>query len=159
MKRSLVVLVGALLAHAGHAQVRTYIDDEPPVFNDPDAPIVCPSGSVKRTPANTFRQLDASRLAEATGTPPAGYVPARMLGPPPLKYPGNIFTRKPGFASVFVVLDAKGAPSEPQVVCSSHEKFERAALDAIMQARFAPGTQDGVAIEDVAIVPFDFKTR
>jgi outer membrane biosynthesis protein TonB len=82
-----------------------------------------------------------------------------MIEEPPVKFPGSLFTRKQGFASIFVVIDVAGAPAEPQVVCSSNEKFELASLEAILATKFAPATQDGRPVEETAIIPFDFKIR
>ena len=159
MTRLLVLLVGYSFATFALAQTGTFLSDEEPTFNDPDAPIVCPTGSIKRTKANTFRELDPVRLADAKALPPPGFVPTKMLAINPLEYPGNFFTRKPGFVSVFIVVDTNGKPIEPQIVCSSGEKFERASIEAILSAKFSPSTLDGVAVEDGGITPFVFKPR
>jgi TonB family protein len=157
MMRVPLFLAGYLFAGVVAAQTETFISDELPTLNDPDASIVCPPGTIKRTKANTFRELDPVRLADAKAHPSPGHVPAKMLAIPSLKYPGNLFSRKPGFASVFIIVDANGKPIEPQIVCSSGEKYERASIEAILAAKFSPSTLDGVAIEDGATVPFDFK--
>ncbi|MCA1714454.1 MAG: energy transducer TonB [Gammaproteobacteria bacterium] len=135
---------------------RVAISDEPPVINAPDAPLVCPSGSIKRVAAKTFRELDPVRLADATIEQPTGYVPPRMLVPPRVRYPGHLLSRKPGFVAVAVVISREGNVGKPRVVCSSDTAFEEAALDSVATMRIQPATLHGVPHEEIAIIPIRF---
>ncbi len=83
----------------------------------------------------------------------------KMLAPPEVRYPGNMFSRKPGFVSVTLIIGRDGSASKPHVVCSSDPGFEQAALDSVATMRFQPATLDGVPQEDPVIVPIEFKIK
>lgn len=154
MIRTLAIALLLLLATA--CSTRVAISDEPSTFNDPDAPILCPPGSTKRTAANTFRELDPVRMADAPSVPPPGYVPPKMLAPPQVRYPGNLFSREPGFVSLAILIDRESNIGDARVVCSSDPEFEQAALDSVATMSIQPATLDGVPQEEPAIVPIQF---
>lgn len=156
MRAGLLLMMLAAASCSMKTVVR--VSDEPPTFNHPDALIVCPAGSVKRTVAKTFRDLDPVRLADAKAVPPPGYVPPKMLSPPTIRYPAHPFFGN-GWVSVFVIVDQQGLAIEPKIVCTTADKFEMAALESVPTMRFSPAMLDGVPVEDAAIIPIDFSLK
>ena len=133
------------------------VADEPPTFNDPDAPIVCPGGSERRVAATRYRDLLADP-SSAWKEIPAGYSPPAMLQVPTVRYPSAILNPRPGFASVFASVDREGGASSFTIICSSERAFESAAIEAMATARFGAGTINGEPLEeDFVIVPFRFQ--
>jgi hypothetical protein len=150
-----VVLAAAL---AGCA-TQVMMGDEPSTLNKPDDLVVCPAGTEKRVAARTMRELNLELFGEEFAEKGEGFIPARMLAPPRLKYPGGFLGRKPGFVSLVVVVSPEGQISNPFVVCSSGLEFERVAVSSIATAVIEPATQDGVSVETAALIPVKFELR
>jgi periplasmic protein TonB len=48
-----------------------------------------------------------------------------------------------GRVEIMFIVDDTGVVRQPRITSSSHREFEQAAIDAVMQWRFEPGTKDG----------------
>jgi TonB family protein len=157
--KSATTLSAALVMLAGcSTPSRVQISDEAASFNDPEAAIVCPAGAPKKTRVGRYRDLYPE--VESRYPPPPSYVPPRLLQAPKVAYPQNVFGGlRPGFVSVAFLVDPTGAIVQPQVVCSSGEGFEKAAIDAIGTMKYSPATEDGVPKEAVGIQPIVFAPR
>ena len=59
-----------------------------------------------------------------------------------------------------VVISPTGQPSSIDVLQpSGFDVLDRAALDAVRRARFRPYAENGVALEALVDIPFDFVLR
>ena len=65
-----------------------------------------------------------------------------------------------GDVTLEITVAADGSVSDAEVAASSgHEELDRAALQAMCTARFAPATADGMAVEGRVRLTFDFRLR
>lgn len=151
-----------MLALAGDcfAQVDVSIRDELPTTNAADDMISCPLGAKKRVTAVTYGDLYTDDEDLPPALFPAAFVPPKLLEPPKVSYPLDLWVQKvEGFVSVAVRVDEKGGVSDPKIVCSSAAGFEVAALDAVMTLKYAPATLAGKAVVGFGIQPFAFTLR
>lgn len=77
----------------------------------------------------------------------------------PPRYPEEaIKHRHQGTAVVLVLVGTDGEPLKTRIDTSSgHESLDQAAVDAVMQWHFNPGTRDGEPYKGWARVPIDFR--
>jgi protein TonB len=84
-------------------------------------------------------------------------VPVRTVAPeypPALKREGVS-----GMVSVAITVDEKGNVSDARVERSSHEAFEKPAVDAVSRWRFKPATKDGAPVAVNVVVPVRFNVN
>jgi periplasmic protein TonB len=90
-------------------------------------------------------------LAEPKTEPP---VPVRTVKP---EYP--LQQRRDGVSGVVTItctVDEQGNVIDPEVVKSSHEAFEKPALEALMKWKFKPARQGGAAVAMKVSIPIRF---
>ena len=97
----------------------------------------------------------------ATGGPRRIVRPDYLDGPPAPSYPQSARSRRQqGKVIVRVVISPTGQPSSIDVLQpSGFDVLDRAALDAVRRARFRPYAENGVALEALVDIPFDFVLR
>lgn len=82
---------------------------------------------------------------------------ARPVFQPAPVYPAELRQKKvEGTAWVVFVVDREGRVLNPKVEKSSHEGFDRAALDAVRQWRFDPAVRGGEKVQSKMRVPIRF---
>ena len=87
--------------------------------------------------------------------------PDYLDGPPTPAYPQSARSRRQqGKVIVRVVLSPTGLPSSIDVLqTSGFDALDRAAVDAVGRARFRPYAENGIALEALVDIPFDFVLR
>ncbi len=87
--------------------------------------------------------------------------PDYLNGPPTLSYPSSARNRRQqGKVIVRVVISPSGTPSSVDVLqTSGFDALDKAALDAVRRARFRPYAENGIALEALVDIPFDFVLR
>ena len=152
----------------------------------PDAPAKLPaqqapdpSLTMGNVDANSVGGAQASAVASAAGNAAAsaqgsgaGGVgaasgprhivrPDYLDGPPIPSYPqGARSRRQQGKVIVRVVISPAGLPSAIDVLqTSGFDALDRAAIDAVRRARFRPYAENGVALEALVDIPFEFVLR
>jgi TonB family protein len=112
---------------------------------------ITPPASPVTTPASTTPAGAAPSVTSATSIPRTREVPA--------KYPREaLFDRIEGWVIVEFTISPSGVPDDFKVMSSQPRRtFDRAALDALKQWRFAPVMRDGVAVEQRASIRMQFK--
>ena len=142
------------------AQADVGIRNELPTSHGADDMIFCPLGASKRVAAVTYGDLYSREGDRSLVFFPAVSNPPRLLEPPKVSYPPDLWARKvEGFVSVAVRVDEKGEASDPKVVCSSALGFETAALDAVATLKYAPATLAGKAVVGIGVQPFSFTLK
>lgn len=72
-------------------------------------------------------------------------------------YPSELRKRRiSGTVEILFEVDVRGRVVNPRVDRSTHPKFDQAALDAVKQWRFEPGTRDGEKVPFKMRVPITF---
>jgi periplasmic protein TonB len=64
-----------------------------------------------------------------------------------------------GYAVTEFIVDESGRPTQVQIVHASDRAFAAAALVAMRQWRFSPGTKNGVAVRCREEIPLEFKLK
>lgn len=64
-----------------------------------------------------------------------------------------------GMVSVAITVDEKGNVTDARVERSSHEAFEKPAIDAVSRWRFKPATKDGAPVAVNVVVPVRFNVN
>jgi TonB family protein len=153
-----IALACFLLACTGNglAQVDVMVRSELPTSHGPDEMIICPFGAKKQVDAVRYGDI-YPRGAEENVAFPAAFVPARLLHPPQVSYPLDLWAKgAEGYVSMAVRVDEQGRASDPKIVCSSDPGFEHAALDALGTLEYAPATLAGEAVPGIGVQPFNF---
>ena len=100
--------------------------------------------------------------AEPAPAPAAsGYVPCKIIEKTPAFYPTRMLCEGVvrGEARLAIEVDPTGQLTDSLVTAYSRAEFADAALRAVAQWRFAPGTVDGKPITSIIWVTFNFETR
>ena len=127
-----------------------------------------PGGSTQASAATTAGGNAATTaLSNGAGGTGAASGPRRIVrpdyldGPPIPAYPQSARSRRQqGKVIVRVVLSTTGLPSSIDVLqTSGFEALDRAAVDAVRRARFRPYAENGIALEALVDIPFDFVLR
>lgn len=95
--------------------------------------------------------LAGTALAQPKIDPP---VPVRTVAPdypPELRSQGVV-----GLVVVKITIDENGNVADPEVEKSSHNGFEKPALDAVKKWKFKPAREDGVPVAKKASIPIKF---
>lgn len=94
----------------------------------------------------------------STVTPPAGYVPCRVVKHERAVFPQRLLERGILHGDVVVVLevDTTGQVRDRLVTRYTHREFAREAERAIDRWGFAPGTVDGEPVVSILTVNFEF---
>jgi periplasmic protein TonB len=90
-------------------------------------------------------------VAQTKAEPP---VPVRMVSP---EYPRDL--KREGVSGLVMVkctVDEQGNVIATEIVKSSHEAFEKPAVDALKRWKFKPAKQDGAAIAMKVSIPIKF---
>lgn len=100
--------------------------------------------------------------SERTRTPAiADRAPRPLAGNPAPEYPRNALRAgEEGAVTLRIAVDARGMPTDVQVVDRSGTRdrgFDRAAIDAARQWRFAPAIRDGKAVPATVQLPVEFR--
>ena len=87
--------------------------------------------------------------------------PDYLDGPPMPAYPQSARSRRQqGKVIVRVVISPVGQPTSINLLLTSgFDSLDRAALDAVRRAKFRPYAENGVALEALVDIPFDFVLR
>ena len=76
------------------------------------------------------------------------------------QYPATTLrTSREGWVRIGFTVEASGTVNNPKVLESSHSKFERAAMNAIIHWRFKPETVNGVAVSTDLTQTIEFALR
>lgn len=136
-------------------------DERLTTFNDPNAKILCPVETRKRTEAVYYRELDPTFDPSFPFPPPAGFEAVSWLVPPKVEYPKELarIDAKEALVTVAAVVAVDGSVKSVQVVCSSDDIFDPYAVGAVRNARFAPAKLDGIAVESTAFVPISWMAK
>lgn len=112
-----------------------------------DGPLRVKPNSGKAPPQNSTPQDSPSQFAEPQPLTYSMYVAGPELVAPrivhavPAGYPVNLLEDSIKGASILaMVIDADGIPTDVHVVRSHGEQFDAAAIEAVMQSKFEPGT-------------------
>lgn len=165
-------------ASRAHAPLRTESPPTTLVTPSPDtATAVAPSRMEPAPPAgaestNAFPATPASVAAASTRAPaapkPAADVPltppgfnAAYLNNPAPAYPALSRRQgQEGIATLRVLVDPRGQPSQVELKTSSgHERLDEAAMNAVRHWKFVPARRGSDAIEAWVIVPISFSLR
>lgn len=118
-----------------------------------------PDAPVNRIPMSILSRLSIVGLL-AFAIPAFGQtksdlpVPVRTVAP---EYPSEL--RREGIAGIVMVkctVDEQGNVVSTEVVKSSHQAFEKPAIDALLKWKFKPARQDGAAIAMKVSIPIKF---
>ncbi|MEI6116666.1 MAG: TonB family protein [Burkholderiales bacterium] len=168
----------------GPSQTWVYMDEHPDSINDagafapnsainiPDAPATYHNGAAGFAMADGHSEIhkwkgplmtrrSSAGGAGATSGPRRIVRPDYLDGPPAPSYPQSARSRRQqGKVIVRVVISPTGQPSSIDVLQpSGFDALDRAALDAVRRARFRPYAENGVALEALVDIPFDFVLR
>jgi len=118
---------------------------------DNTGPLGVPWGSpvsvgIDGPPAGAAEVEQTGPLTAGVGDVKAPIVLKRVS--PPYPRPA-VFAHLNGFVIVECIIDRTGAIRDAKVVKSSSGLFEQAALDAVQQWQFAPGTLHGKAVDTI----------
>ncbi|HRE81213.1 MAG TPA: energy transducer TonB, partial [Opitutaceae bacterium] len=81
----------------------------------------------------------------------------RPIGPKPPQYPAELVeTGKAGSATIELRVKSDGTVADAKVKAADDPAFGKAALEAVQVWTFEPAKQDGVAVERVVVIPFNF---
>ena len=93
---------------------------------------------------------------DAAARPPVVH-PPQVLRQVPAEYPeGARATGREGRVVLAVTVEADGSVGAVELMASSGDELDAAAIAAIRQWSFAPATRDGVAVAARIQVPFEF---
>lgn len=96
---------------------------------------------------------------EAPENPARGITPPRLISAPDPAYPRGVREEAgPQTVTLSVVVGSNGKACNPQVNDSPGPEFERAALDAIRDWRWKPGSREGKPIAVQITVEMTFQT-
>jgi protein TonB len=128
----------------------------PAAFVAPPPPPEPPTVAVEASPP-----APAAPPAPATPPPPKtiAITAVDYLTPPQLSYPlASRRLREEGAVQVRVLVDARGAPQQMQLVRSSGSaRLDEAALATVRATRFKPYTENGVALPFWVVMPLIFE--
>ena len=82
--------------------------------------------------------------------------PRLFMGPPPVYPPTLKKANRRGQAVIAIRIGANGAVYDPKVASATDPAFGEAALAAVRRWRFLPRVRDGLPVETLANVPFNF---
>lgn len=132
----------------------------PPV--EPATPVGI--GSDQEAAAERERAAAEARDARPATSTPAPAAALADRDPQPLAaiapaYPPAAFrAREEGVVVIRAAIDAQGVPSAVEVASSSRSRdLDRAAVDAVGAARFAPAIRRGQATSETVQVPVEFR--
>jgi TonB family protein len=115
----------------------------------------------KPPPGSTQTEIELPVLrplgARVLGQRP-GVVPPHIVSKKEPKYDGESRKeRVQGTVLIWVIIDTRGMPSEVLVARSLNRKLDEAAIKAVRQWRFAPGTLNGKPVEVFATIEVNFR--
>jgi TonB family protein len=112
-----------------------------------------PSGSMQ-----TEVELPVLRPIGAQNTPRPGVVAPHIVSKKEPKYDKESRRQRvQGTVIVWVIIDARGIPSEVLVSRSLTRKLDDTAVKAVRQWRFSPGTVNGRPVETFATIEVNFR--
>jgi protein TonB len=83
----------------------------------------------------------------------------RILFQRPPRYPPDLYkARRQGIVTLVFIVNRDGKVLQPKVQKSSDPAFEQAALEAVRQWRFEPGTRKGQPVQFKIRIPIRFET-
>jgi TonB family protein len=129
-------------------------DSEAPLASSNEIVEFRPSTEVIRLPADpSGKTWEASELRASEL--PRYHAPGLAET---LRYPEEAREAgRKGTVVISVIIDTDGRAGEPRIILSTDPLFDAAALEALSQFRFIPGTRDGKRVRVRLAVPVDFK--
>ncbi|HLP03006.1 MAG TPA: energy transducer TonB [Opitutaceae bacterium] len=134
----------------GVSDITTVIKPQPPVAPKAESTNWAP-------PSKTTRAIDSSKFKEFVDFAKLDKKPQARSQTPP-RYPFELKRQGiQGECTVQFFVDENGVVSDPVVVSSTHQEFQKPCIDAVMQWRFSPGMKNGRKVATRMQQAFPFK--
>ncbi|MFT3830966.1 MAG: energy transducer TonB [Opitutaceae bacterium] len=134
----------------GVSDITTVIKPAPPVAPKADSTNWAP-------PSKQTRALDTNKFKEFVDFAKLDKKPQARSQTPP-RYPFELKRQGiQGECTVQFFVDENGVVSDPVVVSSTHQEFQKPCIDAVMQWRFSPGMKNGRKVATRMQQAFPFK--
>jgi protein TonB len=134
----------------GVSDITTVIKPAPPVAPKTDSTNWAP-------PSKQTRSLDTNKFKEFVDFAKLDKKPQARSQTPP-RYPFELKRQGiQGECTVQFFVDENGVVSDPIVVSTTHQEFQKPCLDAVMQWRFSPGMKNGRKVATRMQQAFPFK--
>jgi len=134
----------------GVSDITTVIKPSPPVAPKAESTTWAP-------PSKTTRALDTNKFKEFVDFNKLDKKPQARSQQPP-RYPFELKRQGiQGQCTVQFFVDENGTVSDPVVISSSHQEFQKPCLEAVLQWRFSPGMKNGRKVATRMQQAFPFK--
>lgn len=138
------------MSSVGVSDITTVIKPAPPVAPKAESTNWAP-------PSKQTRALDTNKFKEFVDFNKLDKKPQARSQIPP-RYPFELKRQGiQGECTVQFFVDENGEVSDPVVVSSSHQEFQKPCLDAVLQWRFSPGMKNGRKVATRMQQAFPFK--